>query len=216
MLHVIVFVSTVTSVFACSASKSEISTKMSAKQRLSSTDLLDTITLGGGCFWCVEAIYEQMEGVYDVKSGYSGGKTDAPTYEQVCTGRTGHAEVVQVLFDTSIVQLEQVLEVFFRTHDPTTLNRQGADVGTQYRSVVFYHSEQQRVLVNKVIEKLGKAKIYPSKIVTEVAPFERFFDAENYHQNYYENNSDQQYCRIVIQPKLEKFEKLFASFVRKK
>ncbi len=201
------------SVFACTATPEKGPV---LDQPNSSSKVLDTITLGGGCFWCVEAIYEQMGGVYEVKSGYSGGKTEAPTYEQVCSGKSGHAEVVQVIYDTSLVQLEQVLEVFFMTHDPTTLNRQGADVGTQYRSVVFYHSERQRNIVINVIEKLSEAKIYPSKIVTQVAPFDHFYEAEKYHQNYYANNSDQQYCRIVIQPKLEKFHKLFATFERKK
>ena len=169
----------------------------------------DTITLGAGCFWCVEAIFDQLEGVTSVESGYSGGNIKNPSYKEVCTGRTGHAEVVQVVYDPNVITLQDILEVFFQTHDPTTLNRQGADVGTQYRSAIFYHTEAQKEVAEKVREELDKADIWPNPIVTEISPFTSFFVAEDYHQEYFENNRDQPYCRAVIQPKVEKFKKVF-------
>jgi peptide-methionine (S)-S-oxide reductase len=166
-------------------------------------------TFGGGCFWCVEAIFERVKGVHSVTSGYSGGDVDNPDYKEVTTGLTGHAEVVQIEYDPATVTFYELLEIFFKTHDPTTLNRQGADVGTQYRSVVLYHTEEQKVQTEEIIGELDKAGIYQNPIVTQVEPFEKFYTAEGYHQEYYENNPNQGYCRVVIQPKVEKFEKVF-------
>jgi len=166
-------------------------------------------TFGGGCFWCVEAIFERVEGVSSVTSGYAGGHVENPDYKQVTTGSTGHAEVVQIQFDPEKVSYYELLEIFFKTHDPTTLNRQGADVGTQYRSIILYHSEEQKTQVQEIIRELDAAGIYRNPIVTQVEPFEQFYSAEAYHQEYFENNPNQGYCRLVIQPKVEKFEKIF-------
>ncbi len=176
---------------------------------------LETITLGGGCYWCVEAVYENLNGVKSVVSGFSGGKTINPSYKEVCTGRTGHAEVVQISYDKTITNLDEILKVFFTVHDPTTLNRQGADVGTQYRSIIFYHNENQKQVAQKIIVALNKAKVYDSPIVTAVEPFTKFYKAEPYHQDYFENNRDQPYCRMVIQPKIDKFEKVFKDKLKK-
>lgn len=172
-------------------------------------DNYERATLGGGCFWCTEAIFERVKGVVTAESGYSGGNTANPDYKQVTAGLTGHAEVVQITYDPEQVSYVELLEIFFKTHDPTTLNKQGADVGTQYRSIVLYHSEEQRVLAEKVILALGEEEIWANPIVTTVEPFEIFYSAEAYHQEYYENNPNQGYCRVVINPKVEKFEKLF-------
>lgn len=171
----------------------------------------ETATLGGGCFWCTEAIFKQLKGVISVLPGYSGGTTKNPTYEEVCTGETGHAEVIQVVFDPATISFTEVLEVFFETHDPTTLNRQGADVGTQYRSAVFYHSNEQKEAAEKVIKLLNQEKIYDSPVVTEVTAFKAFYQAEDYHKNYYARNPNQPYCSVVIGPKVEKFKKVFKS-----
>ena len=170
---------------------------------------LETITLGGGCFWCTEAIYKELKGVVDVKPGYSGGSVKNPSYQEVCTGRTGHAEVVQITYDPEVVSFSQILEVFFMTHDPTTLNRQGNDVGTQYRSAIFYHSEKQKETAEKVIELFKKEKVYDRPIVTEITAFTAFYPAEDYHFDYFERNPNQPYCQYVIVPKVEKFKKIF-------
>ncbi len=170
---------------------------------------LDTITLGGGCFWCTEAVFQQVEGVISVTSGYSGGNIANPTYREVTSGLTGHAEVVQIVYDKNLVNLEDILKVFFRTHNPTTLNRQGADVGTQYRSVVFFHDETQHKVALEIKQKLNEQAIWNDPIVTEIVPFEAFYKAEEYHQNYYNKNPNQGYCQFVIVPKLEKFNQLF-------
>jgi peptide-methionine (S)-S-oxide reductase len=175
----------------------------------------DTITLGGGCFWCVEAVYERLKGVKSVESGYSGGTVKNPSYREVSTGLTGHAEVVQIVFDTSKTSLEEILKVFFTVHDPTTLNRQGADVGPQYRSVIFYRNDDQRKIARRIIDDLDKAHAYSSPIVTQLVPFTAFYKAEDYHQEYYDKNKDAPYCRLVIQPKLEKFEKVFRKQLKK-
>jgi len=180
------------------------------ESRNQKVDDLEVATLGGGCFWCLEAVYDQLEGVTDVVSGYSGGEIDQPTYQQVCTGLTGHAEVTQVTFDRNRISFKEVLGVFFSIHDPTTLNRQGADVGTQYRSVIFYHDEAQKVAAEALIAELTEGKIWDEPIVTQVVPFEAFFPAEDYHQEYYERNPYQGYCRVVISPKVAKFRKKFA------
>jgi peptide-methionine (S)-S-oxide reductase len=169
----------------------------------------DTITLGGGCFWCVEAIYEMLKGVTKVESGFSGGKVKNPSYREVCTGTTGHAEVVQITFDNSKTSIEEILKVFFTVHDPTSLNKQGADTGPQYRSVIFFRNEQQRKIALSIIDDLNNGQVYDKPIVTQVAPFTVFYKAEDYHQDYYNQNKEAPYCKIVIQPKLEKFEKLF-------
>ncbi|MCV9927490.1 peptide-methionine (S)-S-oxide reductase MsrA [Flavobacterium sp. LS1R49] len=176
----------------------------------------DTITLGGGCYWCVEAVYENLDGVKSVVSGFSGGKTINPSYEEVSTGKTGFAEVVQITYDKNVTSLDEIFKVFFTVHDPTTLNRQGADVGTQYRSVIFYKNEEQKNAANNIINALKKAKVYNDPIVTAVEPFTKFYKAEDYHQNYYENNKNQPYCKMVIQPKIEKFEKVFKDKLKKK
>ncbi|KIA99780.1 MULTISPECIES: peptide-methionine (S)-S-oxide reductase MsrA [unclassified Flavobacterium] len=176
----------------------------------------DTITLGGGCYWCVEAVYENLNGVKSVVSGFSGGKTINPSYEEVSTGKTGFAEVVQITYDKNVTNLDEIFKVFFTVHDPTTLNRQGADVGTQYRSVIFYKNEEQKNAANNIINALKKAKVYNDPIVTAVEPFTKFYKAEDYHQNYYDNNKNQPYCKMVIQPKIEKFEKVFKDKLKKK
>jgi len=170
---------------------------------------LEKATFAGGCFWCTEAVFEQVKGVESVVSGYTGGHVKNPAYREVTTGRTGHAEAIMVTYDPDVVSFVELLEIFFSTHDPTTLNRQGADVGTQYRSAVFYHNEEQKKEAEEIIAALEKENIYKDPIVTEVTPFTEFYPAEDYHQEYYANNPDQGYCRIVIQPKLEKFEKVF-------
>ena len=177
---------------------------------------LETITLGGGCYWCVEAVYENLDGVKSVVSGFSGGTVANPTYEEVCTGKTGHAEVVQITYDKTVTDINEIFKVFFTVHDPTTLNRQGADVGTQYRSVIFYKNDEQRKAAQSIIAELNKAKVYSSPIVTKVEPFRKFYKAEDYHQNYYANNKSQPYCKMVIQPKIEKFEKVFKDKLKKK
>ncbi|HYE14377.1 MAG TPA: peptide-methionine (S)-S-oxide reductase MsrA [Pyrinomonadaceae bacterium] len=171
----------------------------------------EVATLGAGCFWCVEAVFKELRGVESVVSGYSGGETASPTYEQVCTGTTGHAEVVQVTFDPSVVSFAEILEVFFSVHDPTTLNRQGADVGTQYRSAVFYHSPEQKETAERLIAGLDAAGALGAPVVTEVTPFREFYPAEDYHQDYFKNNPSQGYCRVVVAPKVSKFRKKFAA-----
>lgn len=170
---------------------------------------METITLAGGCFWCTEAVFEELKGVKKVVSGYSGGKTKNPTYNEISTGLTGHAEVVQVTYDPEIISLEEILEVFFATHDPTTLNRQGADVGTQYRSAIFYQTAEQENAARRVITTLNQNKVFDDPIVTEVTAFSKFYPAENYHQEYYALNKEQPYCRAVIKPKMDKLHKVF-------
>jgi peptide-methionine (S)-S-oxide reductase len=170
----------------------------------------DTAVFGGGCFWCLEAVFQRLPGVKSVESGYMGGHVENPTYKQVCTDTSGHAEVVRVSFDPEQVSYRDLLAVFFAVHDPTTLNRQGNDVGTQYRSVIFYNSDEQRREAEQAITEFGKPHEFPSPIVTAVEPAKTFFKAEDYHQNYFNENSEQPYCRFIIAPKLEKFHKLFA------
>ncbi|MDQ3522485.1 MAG: peptide-methionine (S)-S-oxide reductase MsrA [Gemmatimonadota bacterium] len=165
----------------------------------------EVATLGAGCFWCVEAVFDELRGVETVESGYSGGQVPNPSYEQVCTGRTGHAEVIQITFDPEVVSFREVLEVFFTVHDPTTLNRQGADVGTQYRSAIFYHSPEQKATAEQVIAEMNQAGIWNDPIVTEVSQFSEFFPAGEYHRDYYRRNPNQGYCQIVIAPKVAKF-----------
>ncbi|VAV82719.1 Peptide-methionine (S)-S-oxide reductase MsrA [hydrothermal vent metagenome] len=175
---------------------------------------LSVATFGNGCFWCTEAIFQQLKGVDKVMPGYTGGSVKNPSYEAVCTGVTGHAEAIQITFDSSVISYRELLDVFFYTHDPTTLNRQGADVGTQYRSAIFYHDNSQKKDAELMIAQLEKEGVYDDKIVTEITPFEVYFDAEDYHKNYYNNNKNQGYCRAVINPKLDKFVKKYSAKIK--
>ena len=170
---------------------------------------LETIYFGAGCFWCVEAIFQQVDGVVDVIPGYCGGATKNPTYNEVCSGNTGHVEVAKITFDSKKVQLDHLLDVFWKTHDPTTLNRQGNDIGTQYRSAIFYLTENQKSTANKYKEQLEESKVWENTVVTEILKIDIFYPAENYHHNYYKNNKSQGYCQYVIQPKIEKYKKIF-------
>ena len=167
----------------------------------------ETATLGGGCFWCVEAVYQRVKGIESVKPGYGGGHTKNPTYKEICTGKTGHAEVAQIKFDKNIITYEQILNVFWQSHDPTTLNRQGNDVGTQYRSVIFYHNNEQKEIAEKSKKYADSSKYWKNPIVTEITMLNNYSDAEDYHDNYYENNPNQPYCLFVIRPKLNKLQK---------
>jgi peptide-methionine (S)-S-oxide reductase len=193
--------------------QSEIGSDKGANQKM---DNQEKATFGSGCFWCTEAVFERLNGVNKVVSGYAGGTVENPTYEQVCSGKTGHAEVTQITYDPKVITYDELLEVFWKTHDPTTLNRQGNDVGTQYRSVIFYHNEEQRRLAEKYKEELNKSGAWDKPIVTEISPFTNFYPAENYHQNYYDNNPAQPYCSFVISPKVEKFEKVFKDKLKNK
>jgi peptide-methionine (S)-S-oxide reductase len=193
--------------------QSEIGSDKGANQKM---DNQEKATFGSGCFWCTEAVFERLNGVNKVVSGYAGGTVENPTYEQVCSGKTGHAEVTQITYDPKVITYDELLEVFWRTHDPTTLNRQGNDVGTQYRSVIFYHNEEQKPLAEKYKEELNKSGAWDKPIVTEIKPFTNFYPAENYHQNYYDNNPAQPYCSFVITPKVEKFEKVFKDKLKNK
>jgi len=174
----------------------------------------ETIVLGGGCFWCTEAVFDRVRGVVDVESGYSNGETVNPSYEQVCTGRTGHVEVIRVVFDPDEISLHEVLEIFFVVHDPTTLNRQGNDVGTQYRSGIYYTSDEQKRVAEEVIREITDSKTYRAPIVTEVRPLANYSTAEAYHQDYFLNNPNQGYCAFVVGPKVEKFQKTFAKYLK--
>jgi peptide-methionine (S)-S-oxide reductase len=184
-----------------------------ADPQSSATTQLETATFGSGCFWCTEAVFDRLKGVKSVVSGYTGGHLKDPTYEQVCSGTTGHAEVIQVTFDPNEISYPQLLRVFWNTHDPTTLNQQGHDVGTQYRSAVFYHTDQQRNLAEYYKQQLDTSKVFKAPIVTEIVPFKTFYPAEKYHQDYFELNPSQQYCSFVIRPKVEKFEQAFGELI---
>lgn len=170
---------------------------------------LETAVFGNGCFWCTEAVFQRVRGVHSVVSGYAGGHVDNPTYRQVTSGTTGHAEVIQIKYDPSEVDYDKLLQIFFRTHNPTTLNRQGNDIGPQYRSIILYSTEEQKGIAQEVKQRLGEAEIWEDPIVTEITPLDIFYQAEDYHQDYFNRNSDQAYCQVVIVPKLEKFERLF-------
>lgn len=200
-------------VAACNSNAKETQERMSTAGIHS--DSLETATFGAGCFWCVEAVFQRLDGVESVKSGYSGGHVDHPSYRQVCEGTTGHAEVIQITFDPSRISYEDLLYVFWRTHDPTTLNRQGNDSGPQYRSAIFYHSEVQRLAAEKSKKETDEAHVWPDPIVTEITAFGKFFKAEDYHQNYYNDNRDQPYCRFVIDPKIQKLKKDFKDKLKK-
>ncbi len=179
------------------------------------TTNLQTATLAGGCFWCLEAVYDELKGVQSVESGYAGGHVANPSYRDVCTGNTGHAEVVQIQFDPKIVYDRDLLNVYFTIHDPTTLNRQGADVGTQYRSAIFYHDDEQKKIAEEVIKDLNAKKIWDNPIVTEVTKFDEFYKAEDYHQEYFAHNPYQPYCQVVVAPKVAKFRKHFIEMLKK-
>lgn len=176
---------------------------------------IETITLGGGCFWCIEAVFDDLQGVEDVVSGYMGGHSANPSYEDICTGKTGHAEVIQVKFDPSVISLRDILEVFLAVHDPTTRDRQGNDIGTQYRSVVFYHASEQKQVVEQVIQSVGGGKVWDAPVVTEIAAATTFYPAEEYHQEYFKRNPHQGYCMAVVSPKVSKFRKNFAAKLKR-
>ena len=182
---------------------------------LMDTTGLQKATFGSGCFWCTEAIFENLNGVHSVVSGYAGGNVVNPSYDEVCSGKTGHAEVTQITYDPKVISFDELLEVFWKTHDPTTLNRQGNDVGTQYRSAIFYHDEEQKNLAEKYKAELDKSGAWDNPIVTEISPLKNYFPAEDYHQEYYANNPNQGYCAFVIAPKLEKFKKVFKDKLKK-
>lgn len=176
---------------------------------------LETATLGGGCFWCTEAVFSELRGVENVDSGYSGGNVKSPSYEEVCTGETGHAEVVQVKFDPKVISYKDILRVFFFAHDPTTLNRQGADTGTQYRSVIFYHNEEQKRAAEEILKEVDESGAWGRKAVTQIVPFDAFYPAEDYHRNYFEQNPRQPYCQVVIAPKVAKVRKHYVDRLKK-
>ncbi|MGI8641983.1 MAG: peptide-methionine (S)-S-oxide reductase MsrA [Pyrinomonadaceae bacterium] len=176
---------------------------------------LETATLGAGCFWCVEAVFDDLKGVEDVTSGYSGGRTENPTYQEVCSETTGHAEVIQVKFNPNEISFKEILQVFFSVHDPTTLNRQGNDIGTSYRSAIFYQSDEQKRVAEEVIKEVTEEDVYDNPIITEVAPFKKFYTAEGYHQEYFANNPNQPYCAAVVAPKVAKFRKKFVDRLKK-
>jgi len=184
------------------------------KRQINQYDGKEVATLAGGCFWCLEAIFNEVDGIEKVVSGYTGGTAVNPSYSEVCTGATGHAEAVQLTFDPGRISFEQILRIFFSIHDPTTLNRQGADVGTQYRSAIFYHNEEQKAVAEQVIQDLSTANVWDAPIVTEVVPFYKFYAAEDYHQKYFEKNPEQAYCQMVIAPKLAKFRKRYLEKVK--
>ncbi|MFY9271278.1 MAG: peptide-methionine (S)-S-oxide reductase MsrA [Candidatus Manganitrophaceae bacterium] len=188
---------------------------MSHQVELASPTQKEQATLGGGCFWCLEAVFVELKGVERVESGYSGGKEVNPTYRQVCTGTTGHAEVVQITYNPNVISFQEILDIFFTIHDPTTLNRQGADEGPQYRSVIFYHTSEQKAIAEETIQALNAKALLDGPIVTEVTPFATFYRAEEYHQNYYQNNTSQPYCRAIIAPKIAKARKTFLEKLRR-
>jgi peptide-methionine (S)-S-oxide reductase len=207
-----------TVVTSCAQKNNSIKTETKTQKQVVMGEQIkaDTITLGGGCFWCTEAIYQRLNGVISVTSGYAGGKIANPTYREVCSGLTGHAESVQIVYDSNVISLAEILQVFFKTHDPTTLNRQGADEGTQYRSVIFYRNDEQKKVAEDIKQGLDKSGAYNSAIVTEITPFTNFYKAEDYHQNYYnQNKNSNSYCQIVIVPKIEKFEHYFKDKLKK-
>jgi len=203
---------------SCTQNNSKMVKPMESEQMntSSSTNRYDTATFGQGCFWCAEAIFESLEGVQSVMPGYAGGTVKDPSYEDVCTGKTGHAEVVQIVYDPKIIPFSELLQAFWSSHDPTTPNRQGHDIGTQYRSVIFYHNEKQKTEAEKYKSELDASKSFPDPIVTEISPFTIFYSAEDYHKKYFDKNGNAPYCQFVIKPKLEKFEKVFKNKLKRK
>jgi peptide-methionine (S)-S-oxide reductase len=184
------------------------------KDEIMTNKQLETATLGAGCFWCVEAVFQQLKGVESVTSGYSGGHVKNPSYREVCNGTTGHAEAVQIKYDPDKISFEQILDVFWKTHDPTTLNRQGPDIGTQYRSAIFYHNEEQKRIAQESKEKMNQSGYFDDPIVTEIEPYENFYVAEDYHQDFYKNNPNQPYCRFRIDPKIDKLQNQFGKYLK--
>ncbi|PWU04157.1 MAG: peptide-methionine (S)-S-oxide reductase [Bacteroidetes bacterium] len=206
-----VAISSIFSLLSCAQKNNTKKSKNMDDTKIMTNLKTDTATFGTGCFWCTEAVFQELEGVLKVTSGYSGGSVPNPTYEQVCSKTTGHAEVCQIVYDPSKITFDELLEVFWKVHDPTTLNRQGNDVGPQYRSVVFYHNDAQKQKAEHYKEELGKSGAWDNPIVTAIEPFRNFYAAEDYHQNYFNNNGNAPYCYFVIRPKVEKFEKVFKS-----
>jgi peptide-methionine (S)-S-oxide reductase len=204
------------SLFSCNNAIKSIPQLTQETMHTDSTQSTDTATFGQGCFWCAEAIFQQLEGVISVTSGYSGGTIKNPSYKEVCSGLTGHAEVCQVVYDPKKISYADLLQAFWGSHDPTTLNRQGHDIGTQYRSVIFYHTAQQKELAEKYLHELDASGAFRDPIVTEISPFSVFYKAENYHQDYYNLNGSEPYCQFVIKPKLEKFRQVFKAKLKKK
>lgn len=215
ILSIIVTVLLVFSTVNCRETRPDSNLKESESIMNNPSVKTDTATFGQGCFWCAEAIFERVKGVQSVVSGYAGGSVPNPTYEEVCTGKTGHAEVVQIVYNPDIVSYDDLLKIFWKTHDPTTLNRQGADVGEQYRSIILYHNEKQKEKAEYYKNELEKSGAWDNPIVTQIVPFTKFYRAEDYHQNYFENNPNQGYCSFVIAPKVEKFEKVFKDKLKK-
>lgn len=209
--NIVVFLACTIALISCAKSNAQKSVDNFNTKNMN----LDTATFGNGCFWCTEAIFQDLEGVESAVSGYSGGQVENPTYEQVCSGKTGHAEVLQITYDPTKISYEELLKVFWETHDPTTLNRQGNDVGTQYRSAIFYHNDKQKELAEQYKEQLEKSGTFKDPIVTEIVPFEKFYKAEAYHQNYYNENPNQGYCSFVVRPKVEKFQAKHKDMLKK-
>ncbi len=205
---------TLISIFSIFSCNMEAKNNDKTLENTNNTNTTDTITLGAGCFWCVEAIFDQLKGVEKVISGYAGGEIKNPSYKEVCTGRTGHAEVCQVIYNPEIISTEELLEVFWQTHDPTTLNKQGGDVGTQYRSAIFYHNDNQKQIAETYKQQLDTSNIFANPIVTEITAFTNFYPAEDYHQDYFELNGEQPYCSAIIKPKVEKFKKNFKDKIK--
>jgi peptide-methionine (S)-S-oxide reductase len=216
MKNFILFITFLITLIGCKQSSPQNHKNEKDKMIQENDSKLQLATFGSGCFWCSEAIFERVKGVTSVVSGYAGGKVDNPSYEDVCSGTTGHAEVIQIKYEPSVVSYDELLEIFWKTHDPTTLNRQGADVGTQYRSVIFYNDEDQKKKAENYKSELNKADIWKDPIVTEISPLKKFYSAEKYHQDYYEQNQNQGYCSFVITPKIEKFEKVFSDKLKTK
>ncbi len=212
MKYISVFAVFIFAIAACANIDEE---SLHGDKRAGESMKLDTVTFGAGCFWCVEAVFQQLEGVYGVRSGYSGGHVENPTYEQVCNKNTGHAEVCQITYDPETISFDELLEVFWTSHDPTTPNRQGNDAGPQYRSIILAHSDDQNRKAEAYKQKLNDERAFDNPVVTEIVNFEKFYEAENYHQNYYNNNSSQPYCSFVIAPKLEKVRKVFKDKLKK-
>lgn len=199
-------------IFGCSrAQETEESNVVLKKDSTSTTKIMSEATFGAGCFWCIEACFKELNGVISVKSGYEGGHTENPTYEEVCSGKTGHAEVAKVVYDSTLISYDELLEVFWFVHDPTQLNRQGNDIGTQYRSAIFYHNEEQKKLAEAYKQKLTEEKVWDKPIVTEIVASSTFYPAEKYHDNYLELNPENRYCQAIVRPKVDKFKKVFAS-----
>lgn len=209
-------ISLIAGLMSCAQPNNSVKSKNMENNNATSINKTDTATFGTGCFWCTEAIFQDVEGVLKVNSGYSGGFVENPDYKQVCDGTTGHAECLNIVYDATKISFDELLEIFWQVHDPTTLNRQGNDIGTQYRSVIFYHTDQQKQKAEKYKDALNKSGAWDKPVVTTLEPFVKFYPAEDYHQNYYNQNTGQGYCQFVIRPKVEKFQKVFKSKLKKK